>query len=97
MWRGFSSGPSAVVPDIRQDQPHLAAGLPLLSHSDAHISLPPVFPLHKVRDRSPAVSFAPSSLEHQKEAFMKMLVCVGAVCPPGIRTVVGPEAAPALS
>lgn len=71
MWRGFSSGPSAVVLDFGQDQPHLAAGLPLLSHSDAHISLPPVFPLHEVRDRSPTVSFAPLT-----EGFMHMLVCV---------------------
>lgn len=99
MWRRFASGPPALVPDTGQDQPHPAAGLPLLSRADAHISLPPVFTLHEVRDKSPAVSLAPfrCKREHFSHLYVCVCVCVGVVWPPEIRTVVGPEAAPVFS
>lgn len=50
VWRGFSSGASALVPVVGLEQPHSAPGLPLLSGPSAHISLPPALTLHEVRD-----------------------------------------------
>lgn len=57
VWWGLSSGPSAPVPDIGPNQPHSAAGLPLLSGQSPHISLSPARSLYEVSDTNPILSF----------------------------------------